>query len=174
MLQKKVCLLGSFAVGKTSLVSRFVRSIFSEAYHTTVGVKVDDKVVRVGEQELRLVLWDLHGEDQFQRLRSTYLRGAAGLLFVADGTRPRTLETAASLRDDATTAVGSVPHLLLLNKADLTDAWAVDAAGEATLRERGWRVLRTSAKDGSGVEEAFAWLARELVGGADEPPDAGR
>ena len=78
MIQKKVCLIGSFATGKTSLVSRFVKSIFSEKYLTTVGVKVDKKDIDLGGQLARLILWDLHGEDELQALRTSDLRGSSG------------------------------------------------------------------------------------------------
>ena len=83
MLQKKVCMLGSFAVGKTSLVRRFVESIYSDVYQTTVGVKIDKKNVQVNEKEVSLVLWDIYGEDDYQKMRWTYLRGASGYLLVA-------------------------------------------------------------------------------------------
>ena len=65
MLQKKICMLGSFGVGKTSLVSRFVYSRFSEIYHTTIGVKVDRKVVRLDDNDIKLIIWDIHGDDEF-------------------------------------------------------------------------------------------------------------
>jgi len=97
MIQKKICMLGSFAVGKTSLIRRFVESIYSEAYHTTVGVKIDKRVVRYNDSDVTLVLWDLYGEDEFQKMRWSYLRGAAGYLLVADGTRCNTLEKAFQL-----------------------------------------------------------------------------
>ena len=67
MLQQKVCLIGGFAVGKTSLVSRYVHSLFSDKYHTTVGVKVDKKAVDLGERQVELVLWDIYGQDVVHR-----------------------------------------------------------------------------------------------------------
>ena len=70
MLQKKICMLGSFAVGKTSLVQRFVKSIYSEVYQTTVGVKVDKKDVQVNGTDLTLMLWDIYGEDDYQKMRA--------------------------------------------------------------------------------------------------------
>src|SRR5271157_5464563 len=94
MLEKKICMLGSFAVGKTSLVRRFVESIYSDTYQTTVGVKIDKKVIVQDGKEITLVLWDLYGEDDFQKMRWSYLRGAAAYLLVADGTRRATLEKA--------------------------------------------------------------------------------
>jgi small GTP-binding protein len=81
MIQKKICLLGAFAVGKTSLVSRFVKSIFSDRYYTTVGVKIEKKIVRVGEQQWNLIIWDLAGEDEFMQIRMSYLRGASDIFW---------------------------------------------------------------------------------------------
>ena len=78
MIQKKVCVLGSFGVGKTSLVRRYVQSIFSDTYLTTVGVKVDKKTLTVDSGEVTLVLWDIAGEDDINAIRMTYVRGAGG------------------------------------------------------------------------------------------------
>ena len=100
MLQRKVCLLGAFAVGKTSLVARFVHSLFSERYHTTIGVKIDRKTVRVNGRDVNLMIWDLAGEDEFMSLRMSYLRGTDGCLLVIDGTRKDTLATASSSKSD--------------------------------------------------------------------------
>src|SRR4026209_2201357 len=94
MLQKKICMLGGFGVGKTSLVSRFVTSIFSDTYLTTIGVKIDKKTFAVDAHEMTLMLWDIYGQDEFQTVRDSYLRGASGYLLVADGTRYATPETA--------------------------------------------------------------------------------
>jgi small GTP-binding protein len=164
MLQKKICMLGSFSVGKTSLVRRFVESIYSDTYLTTVGVKIDKKVLRVGDQDLTLMLWDLYGEDEFQRLRMSYLRGASGFLFVADGTRRATLDKAIAIKDEAAKALGPVHFILALNKSDLTDQWEIDPEKENQLASGGWNVIRTSAKTGEGVEQAFHDLAKAMLG----------
>ena len=163
MIQKKICMLGAFAVGKTSLVSRFVRSLFSEKYHSTVGVKIDKQAMRIDEQDLTLMLWDIAGEDEFQKIHKTYLRGASGYLLIVDGTRGDTLETAASIRAEVESAVGALPFVVVLNKADLAERWEVD---DAAARDRFAvaTVLRGSAKTGEGVEEAFETLARSLLG----------
>lgn len=161
VIQKKICMLGAFAVGKTSLVARYVHGIFSEKYQTTVGVKIDKKVVKVGHQEVSLVLWDLYGEDQFQRVQSFYLRGSSGYLLVADGTRPETLEVAQSIQQRAQEVLGAVPFILMLNKHDLP--WAVSEAQLDSLRARGWDLRYTSAKTGEGVEESFEALARKML-----------
>jgi small GTP-binding protein len=163
MLQNKICMLGGFGVGKTSLVSRFVSSIFSDRYLTTVGVKIDKKKVSLDAGEMTLMLWDIYGQDELQTIRDSYLRGATGYLLVADGTRHSTLERAVSLQKHAESVIGRVPFLLLLNKRDLDREWQVDEKRLVTLVEQGWRVVKTSAKTGEGVEEAFTTLAREMA-----------
>lgn len=163
MLQKKVCMLGSFSVGKTSLVRRFVESIFDEKYHTTIGVKVDKKVVQAEPEEITLVLWDLHGEDTFQKLRMTYLRGMSGYLVVVDPTRRQTLDDALALQDRVQQAMGLIPWILVLNKCDLISDWEIDLERIGALERSGQAVIRTSAKTGEGVEEAFVRLARTML-----------
>ncbi|HCF28827.1 MAG TPA: GTP-binding protein [Cyanobacteria bacterium UBA11049] len=164
MIQKKICLVGAFATGKTSLVSRFVKSIYSEAYHSTVGVKIDKKVVKLKEQEVNPILWDLHGEDEFQRVRMSYLRGASGYLLVVDGTRRYTLDKAFSLQDRVENSIGQVPFILILNKLDLTDDWEIDDATLNSILQKKWIVIQSSAKTGLGVEEAFQKLTEKMLG----------
>ena len=163
MIQKKICLIGAYAVGKTSLVARFVRSIFSEKYHTTLGVKIDKKLVATAGGEVMLMIWDLAGEDEFIGVDLDYMRGAAGYLVIADGTRRSSLELAVALQQRIAERIGPVPFLLLVNKADLEAEWEVGKADLEKLSDVGWRILRTSAKSGQGVEAAFLSLAGSLV-----------
>ena len=163
MLQKKVCMLGTFSVGKTSLVRRFVESIFSEAYQTTIGVKVDKKVVRVDGQDVTLVLWDIYGEDIFQKLQISYLRGMSGYLLVVDGTRRPTLDDALALSNRVNETMGKIPAVLVLNKSDLKDQWEIEPEREAKLAESGWSIFRSSAKTGEHVEDVFSALARAML-----------
>src|ERR1700689_4976103 len=164
MLQKKICMLGSFAVGKTSLVRRCVERIYSDTYHTTVGVKIDKKIVRLGQQEVTLVLWDLYGEDEFQKMRWSYVKGASGYLLVADGTRRATFDKALALEEGVRQAAGSLPFIFVLNKVDLASSWEVDAGMESQLVEKGWEVMRASAKTGENVEAAFRKLTEKMLG----------
>jgi small GTP-binding protein len=163
MLQKKVCMLGGFGVGKTSLVKRYVQSIFSDAYLTTVGVKIEKKMVTVGAAEVALILWDIAGEDDVRGIRTSYLRGSAGYLLVVDVTRKETLEVSRSIQSRVTAEIGSVPFLFLFNKTDLKEEWDIPEQAIEDLRDAGHVVIRTSAKTGEGVEEAFQMLAQRMV-----------
>ncbi|MCB9898954.1 MAG: GTP-binding protein [Planctomycetes bacterium] len=156
-------MLGTFAVGKTSLVSRFVHGIFSERYQTTLGVKIDTRDVQLGEHALTLLVWDLNGEDSFQRVRDSYLRGSSGLILVVDGTRADTLEPALALRRRALELVGDVPTALLANKLDLRSGWTIEQARLDELADAGLGVQHTSAATGEGVAEAFTWLAERML-----------
>ncbi len=163
MIQKKVCLLGTSGVGKTSLVAQFVHSMFSEKYLTTVGVKIDKKTLQVEGKDVTLMIWDLAGDDDFQRLQASYLRGTSGYLLVADGTRRVTLDLALELQKRVATSLGDAPFILALNKADLAPQWEVDEAQVAALQATNFKIIKTSAKEGAGVEEAFAYLARRMT-----------
>ena len=94
-LSAKVCLLGDYAVGKTSLVRRFVYNMFDDRYLSTIGVKVSRKVVALAREdevvELTLMLWDLAGSEEFDSVRASYLRGAVAGLIVCDLTQPTSL-----------------------------------------------------------------------------------
>ena len=163
MIRKKVCMIGSFSVGKTSLVAQFVHRIFSDRYQTTIGVRVDKKVVSLDGHEVTLVLWDVHGEDEFQRIRESYLRGASGYFLVADGTRLPTLETALSLDERVRGVCGSVPRTLLMNKVDLVDEWEQQPEEIRARLQGDWDLRFTSARSGAGVEDAFVELARRMT-----------
>ena len=165
MLQKKICMLGSFSVGKTSLVRRFVESIFSDAYQTSIGVKIDKKVVRSGNEDVTLVLWDIHGEDVYQKIRMSYLRGMSAYLLVVDGTRRQTLDDALALNERVVEEAGKVPAILVINKSDLAEKWEIDAARESELTAAGWTIIRTSAKTGDSVEEVFSKLTAAMLAG---------
>lgn len=163
MIQKKICLLGGFGVGKTSLVARYVHSVFSEKYLTTVGVKIDKKSVNADGTDVDLVIWDIYGQDDFQKVKMSYLRGASGYFLVVDGTRRATLDTALALHDSAQAVVPNAAVTLIVNKADLADTWEIGDDLLSVLAARGWRVLRTSAKTGADVDAAFGTLAKAMI-----------
>ena len=158
----KICLLGDFGVGKTSLVARFVHSTFSPKYLTTVGVKVDSRDVEVAARgTIKLVVWDIAGRSALDALGMHYLRGAAGLLLVADGTRESSLRSALNLLMQSRSALPEAVAALAVNKLDLVERREVAPATLAELR-RNLPVVETSALSGSGVEELFATIAARL------------
>ncbi len=172
MLKKKICMLGAYGVGKTSLVARFVSSKFSDSYQSNVGVKVDEKLINVDGEEVKLMLWDLAGEEEGAPIKLNQVRDAAGYLLVADGTRGQSLDTARSIQERAESTIGRRPFLLLVNKADLRESWEIQESAWQELADAGWTVLETSAKSGAHVEEAFLTLtSRMLKPQAEEEDD---
>lgn len=163
VFRKKICVVGEFSVGKTSLISRYVHSIFSDKYHTTVGVKIDKRQCTVGEDEVNLVIWDIAGESPLRTLKPAQILGASGFLLVADGTRPDTLDIAIALQRKVIEILGPVPFVFVLNKADLIDDWKVGADITEKFRQWGWDVRISSAKTGQGVDDIFFDLSRRLI-----------
>jgi small GTP-binding protein len=163
MLQKKICMVGMFGTGKTCLVQRYVHSLFSAKYLTTVGVKIDRREVQANGQPVMLMLWDLEGREETRNINPSYIKGAHGVLYVVDGTRRDTFEKIFEIRDLVASSVGDVPSVVALNKSDLTEQWTLQPADEQRLAAAGFQPLLTSAKSGTGVEAAFQRLADATV-----------
>ncbi|MGI9296006.1 MAG: Rab family GTPase [Pseudomonadales bacterium] len=163
MIQKKVCMLGDFAVGKTSLVRCFVDNVFSQSQRTTLGVKIDNKVVSINDTNISLTLWDIHEEDSYERVSPAYFRGIAGYLLLVDPTRPSTLAHAASMQKDVERVAGGVPFVLVKNKVDSKSAWRIAANDLAELEGAAVAVAEVSAMTGEGVSQAFESLALEFL-----------
>lgn len=164
VIQKKVCLLGDFGVGKTSLVARAVKNEFPEKYLTTVGVKMDTKSVSVSNDlDVKLILWDIAGDSTLSSKATAYIRGSAGFIFVADGTRLNTLTSVLQIKMEADRLLGVLPCLLLINKSDLSEQWDVCEAALNDIQTHGGQVFYTSAKTGENVEPALTALAQNLV-----------
>ena len=169
MLQKKICMVGMFGTGKTCLVQRYVHSLFSVKYLTTVGVKIDRREVTASGQPVMLMLWDLEGRDEVRNINPSYLKGAHGVLYVVDGTRRDTFDKLFEIRDLVHDSIGAVPSVVALNKSDLTDQWTLAAADDKRLASEGLFALQTSAKSGAGVEAAFQRLADAAVAPTGAP-----
>jgi small GTP-binding protein len=158
--QFKVCLLGGSAVGKTSLIARFVHSIYSGQYHTTVGVRIEKKLVQTTLGKANLMIWDINGEDAYQKVQTTYLRGMAGYFLVADGTREQTIDECLKLHARAVEGFGALPAYLLLNKSDLESEWKINPAA---FDSSGLEIIKTSALSGVNVESSFAGLSQKML-----------
>ncbi len=163
MIQKKVCMLGGFAVGKTSLVRCFIDDVFSQSSRTTLGVKIDNKVVSINDTNISLTLWDIHEEDSYERVSPVYFRGIAGYLLLVDPTRPATLAHAVAMQKDVERVAGGVPFVLVKNKVDSKSNWRIAANDMGELENAAVAVAEVSAMTGEGVSAAFESLAQEFL-----------
>lgn len=167
-ISKKVCLLGDFAVGKTSLVRRFVHNLFDDRYLSTIGVKVSRKTVIIpreaGMIQLAMMLWDLAGSEEFTQMRGSYLRGTSGAVWVCDLTRPETLDSLPAYIETLFEASPGARVVLAANKRDLVDQQRITVAQiEAVANDLAAPYYLTSAKNGDQVEAVFHHLGRLLV-----------
>ncbi len=163
MSEKKVCVIGAFATGKTSLIAQFIEGTYSDSYQTTIGVRIDQKQVVTAQATIDVVLWDIHGEDKFQHLRMSYLRGTAAYILVVDGTRKASLTTAIDLHTEVTQRIGHIPCVMVINKCDLQADWEITEEDIAVLKAQNYELIRTSAKTGTGVERCFSQLIEKLT-----------
>ena len=163
MIQKKIAMLGAPGVGKTSLVRRFVESLFDDKYLTTIGVKVDKKSVHVGATDVTLMIWDVAGAEERFAIPTAYVKGSAGFLLVVDGTRLETLDAAARIVEQVDRELGGLPFVVVLDKYDLIDDWRITAGNAEALRARSIATVTTSAKTGESVEAAFQALAAAVL-----------
>lgn len=162
MIKKKICLIGEFGVGKTSLVSNFITGNFSDRYLSTIGVGINQKLVHTRFGEMNLIIWDIAGEQENAPLNTIYLSGVSGYIIVCDATQGNSEEIAQKMINIVEKSEGSFPHVIVLNKADKLFNLASAVEQKISLEEMGEKVFITSAKTGNSVEEAFMTLANML------------
>ncbi len=157
---KKIVLLGHFGVGKSSLIRRFVENTFTEDYKVTIGVHILKKDVKVEDDTVSLIIWDLEGTDDIKQVRSSYLLGTHGFIYVFDSSRPSTFE---NINEEIAFIEQEYnpPKLQVVgNKVDLVDLKKL----KSIIKENGFRCdYLTSAKNGDNVNEMFSELAKDLI-----------
>jgi len=160
----KVVMAGESGVGKTQLIQRFARGVFAVESMNTVGIELLQKVVTVGECNVRVQLWDTGGQEKFRCINAPYFRGAAGVVLVYDLTNRQSFTSLSYwLNEVRQKAAGDVSLLLVGNKADLRDQRQVsEAEGRAFATEADVPWLETSAKTGVRVSEAFEGLTQRI------------
>jgi small GTP-binding protein len=171
-IKKNVILLGDGAVGKTSLIKRFVLDQFDDKYITTIGTKVTKKEVFIGDAdngtEMTMLIWDILGQKGYRYTQALSFGGIEGAILVSDTTRPETL---LSLKEywipSILSVVGPVPIILLGNKCDMISERSFGLKELETLAKEnckgfGANCFLTSAKTGDSVEDAFYSLAETL------------
>ena len=169
-VKKKICLIGSFAVGKTSLIQRYVYDRFDEKYLTTIGVKISQKALppitdsNDGQMiQHTFLIWDIAGLEKFDSVVANYFRGAAGALIVADLTRQETIEHLSPLYDRFASASPDAAVIVLGNKLDIfKEDKQTLAALKAKAADFKSELMFTSAMTGEGVEQAFLKLSQKI------------
>jgi small GTP-binding protein len=158
---KKICLIGRFAVGKTSLVNQFIHKQFGEKYKTTVGVSISTKEVIVNDTNISLIIWDIAGFEQDGHY-AHYLRGVHGLIWVLDGTEAESFEIL-DIISQSLPEIKQIPSICFINKHDLVDEWSINDSDIDSLKTFNYAVYKTSAKTGENVERGFNKLAELLI-----------
>ena len=160
LIQKKICLLGEFAVGKTSLIRQFTEGNFDDKYLSTIGVKLSRKSLQRTDHTLNFIIWDLAGGDNFTKQSASYLRGAVGAIIVCDLTRPNTLNYLPMYMEQVQAVNPNAVFVLACNKVDLIAERAIsDHELKTAVSKSSTPYLLTSAKTGENVEAAFDLLA---------------
>ena len=170
-LKSKICLVGEKAVGKTSLIRRYVLDMFDDQYVTTIGTRVSKKEARVFLPERDMLvdvdmqIWDIMGEKGFRELlKEAYFYGANGILAVADLTRRKTLDDLDDWIDGVEQVVGKVPILIAVNKSDLvSSAQYGEKDVEQVAKAFDCPYILTSAKSGERVEDAFRQMGQMVT-----------
>ncbi|ABU59652.1 Rab family GTPase [Roseiflexus castenholzii] len=163
----KVCLIGDFAVGKTSLIRRFTESRFSESYLSTIGIRVSRKILQMPDaypSTLTLMIWDTAGSEPFTTIVRSYYRGARGAALVCDITRAETVTALLRYAEEFHAVNPDVPLIMIANKIDLRSERMVsdEQLGEiAAMLDA--PLFFTSARTGENVEEAFRALGLSII-----------
>jgi len=166
----KIVLIGATAVGKTSLVNKYVTNQFQLNYIPTLGVNVMIKDLDINGKTIQLLIWDVGGQDKWQRVRNMYYRGSRAAIAVYDTTDPHTLEKIPELVAEYNDAIKDTKKFetvwtLIGNKIDLSSNRKVDIKQGEEMKDKikASNFYETSAKTGENVEDAFTQVAKELL-----------
>ena len=165
----KLALLGDPAVGKSSLINQYIQHRFKENYQPTLGVNILTKDINIDEfdADIRLVLWDIAGQDKYDLSRRMFFQGCMGALFLYDVTRQSTLKNIETkwFKDFKEFTDKNPAYVLIGNKVDLENLKEVslEMGKEVAGKINAIDFLETSAKYGDNVENAFKKLVKQVL-----------
>lgn len=157
MIAKKVLLVGNFGVGKTSLIKRFVLNEFSEDYISTIGVRVSSKTLIVNDQEVKLLIWDVAGVKDNEKVPKAYFLGASAAMYVFDLSREETYLNLENQLNSVKELSGLSNLIIVGNKKDLVSQEKIEEIKNIVSLDID---LITSAKENDNVEDAFISLTQ--------------
>ena len=164
----KIIICGAGAVGKTSIVRRYVEDKFEFNYLLTVGLDPSNRRIEVDGILVNLVIFDVAGQKRFQTLRDVFFRKANGALLVFDLTRPETLDELYEWKIQIDNRLGKdrIPMILVGNKSDLEDMIQIDYGllEDEVIPDFGpIKYLETSAYQDENIRETFSFLTKEIL-----------
>ena len=160
----KVVVIGQGRVGKTSLARRYCEGSFTTSYHTTLGLDLFSKSLTIGDQKIKLLIWDTGGQEKLGQLHSFWYRGATGGVIVFSLCEKNSFYNVEKWLDELKIyTTPGIPTFLVGNKSDLKDQIKVSTVeAEEYAKKRGMEYFETSAKDGTNVEDVFKVLAKRI------------
>lgn len=159
----KVAIVGDANVGKTSLVRRFSDGKFEQSRVATLGADFQTKVVSLPRGDVKLSIWDMGGQKQFEPVRRVFYKGTVASALVYDTTDLNSLKNLEKWREELLAETTNRNFIVVGNKADL-ESNIPENAGARVAEIFGAEHFLTSALDGSGVEDMFQALAKQAVG----------
>ncbi len=162
----KVCIVGDFAVGKSTLLHQFLEKRFLSNVQSTIGSNFFVKHVKIPENNsyITLQIWDLAGQDHFKWVRRAFYIGVKGIVYVFDLTRKETFEHIKNWKEEVESISGFIPNVLVGNKSDLIETRVISDEKSNSLKQNigACSFNETSAKLGTGVDNIFTQLTLEM------------
>lgn len=167
-IKVKICLVGDASVGKTSLIRRYVMDVFDDKYINTLGTKVSKKkiILKLNERTINLTfsIWDILGQEDFQKIQTMAFKGSKGTMLVCDLTRKDTLTNLEYWHKRVSDVAGKIPFVVIANKSDLKEQYTFDELElDRFSKSIGAEYYYTSAKEGDNVIKTFYKIGSIIV-----------